>query len=167
MDATVGGASSDSYVSVSYADTFFTNSIDNSAWPTSTAAKEAILIEATRILDTQFDWHGSIATGSTQALRWPREDVYDIDDRLIASDVIPKRIQDAVCNLAYYLLQNGGLKMSDSNLQQVKIGPIDLKFNEDVSVIGIPKYIIKSVQFLGTFIGASQGSIYSVGLYRS
>jgi hypothetical protein len=166
MNSTIGDSAANSYVSVAYADTFFASSVANSAWPTDTPKKEAALIESTRVLDSQFDWLGFIAT-STQALRWPRTDAYDMDDREYASNIIPKILMDAVCNYAYFLLQNGGLNQTQSPVKEVKIGSIDLKFQEDESVIGVPSYIIKSLQSLGPYQGAMQGSAYSVEAMRS
>lgn len=166
MNSTVGDAAADSYVSVVYADAFFAASVSNSAWPTDPAKKEAALIESTRILDTQFNWAGFIAT-STQSLRWPRTEVYDLDDRLYASNIVPKTVMDAVCNYAYFLLQNGGLNQTQSPVLGVKVGPIDLKFAENESVIGVPSYIVKSLAPLGDYQGALQGSAYSVDATRS
>lgn len=166
INATVGHASANSYVDVAYADEFFTNSINNSSWPTVLADKEAALIEATRLLDSQFEWNGAIVIGD-QALRWPRTSAYDMDGRLIASDIVPKILKDTVCNLAYYLIQSGGLNQSASDLKSLKVGPIDLKFNEGLSVIGVPRFVAKSLQSLGNFQGVIQGSAYSTNVMRS
>lgn len=166
INATVGHASANSYVDVAYADEFFVNSINSSSWPTGLSEKEAALIEATRIVDSQFDWNGLIVVGD-QALRWPRTLAYDMDGRLIASDIIPKILKDAVCNLAYYLVQSGGLNQSASDLKSLKVGPIDLKFNEGLSVIGVPRFVAKSLQSLGNFQGVIQGSAYNANVIRS
>ena len=166
INATVGHANANSYVDVAYANEFFVNSVNNGSWPTVLADKEAALIEATRIIDSQFDWNGLIVVGD-QSLRWPRTLAYDMDGRLIASDVIPKILKDAVCNFAYYLIQSGGLNQSASDLKSLKVGPIDLKFNEGLSVIGIPRFIAKSLQSLGNFQGVIQGSVYNSNVIRS
>lgn len=165
INSAVGGPAANSYVSVEYADSFFAASVGNSAWPPQLQLKEAALIDATRILDSQFDWVGSIAQES-QSVRWPRIGVYDADNRLIASDAIPKSIMDATCHLAYYMIQNGGLNQSERDIKGVKIGPIDLKFS-DKSTIGMPRYLIKALQVFGTYTGAIQGSAYSVNVLRS
>lgn len=166
INATVGHADANSYVDVVYADAFFANSINNASWPTVLATKEAALIEATRIIDTQFDWNGFIGEGD-QALRWPRTLAYDMDGRLIAADTIPKILKDAVCNFAYFLTQSGGLNQTASDLKSLKVGPIDLKFNEGMSVIGVPRFVAKSLQSLGNFQGVIQGSAYNVNVMRS
>lgn len=162
----VGSSTANSYISVAEADVFFANSVGNTAWLTSAASKEASLIEATRILDSQFKWVGFIANND-QALRWPRTDAYDADGRMISAVTVPKLIKDATCNLAYFLLQSGGLNQTQSDLKGLKLGPIDLKFIEGQSVIGVPKYIVKSLQSLGQYEGYVEGSVYSVNAIRS
>lgn len=166
IQATVGHISANSYVDVAFADEFFLNTIDNDGWPTVLAEKEAALIESTRILDSQFGWYGEIATNE-QALRWPRKEVLDADGRLILPTVLPVLLKNAVCNLAYYLLQNGGLNQTQSDLKGLKVGPIDLKFSEGKSVIGVPKFVIRSLQSLGQYQGYVEGSVYNVGAIRS
>jgi hypothetical protein len=162
----VGSSTANSYISVVEADVFFNSSVANTAWPASETSKEASLIEATRILDSQFKWVGSIASVE-QALRWPRKDAYDADDRELSVLAIPKLVKDATCNLAYFLLQNGGLNQTQSDLKGLKLGPIDLKFSEGQSVIGVPKYIVKSLQTVGQYEGYVEGSVYSVNAIRS
>ena len=162
----VGSSTANSYVSVAEADVFFATSVGNSAWPTSAGSKEAALIEASRILDSQFNWIGNIAN-SEQALRWPRTDAFDADGRMISAVCIPKLVKDAACNLAYFLLQNGGLNQTQSDLKGLKLGPIDLKFVEGQSVIGVPKFIVKSLQSLGQYEGYVEGSVYSVNAIRT
>ncbi len=167
MNSEVGHASADSYVSLEFANAFFENSIDNSAWPATDPLKSAALVEATRILDSQFDWYGDIATDSAQALRWPRINAYDMDGRKIPSDIVPKILKEAVCNLAYFMLQNGGLNQTQSDVKGVKVGPIALTFTPNESVIGVPKYIAKNLQSLGAFQGHIQGSVYTANAIRS
>lgn len=166
MNSTTGDAAADSYVSLEYANAFFASSVSNTAWPADDPKKEAALIESTRILDSQFEWAGDIAS-SSQALRWPRTGAYDLDGREYASNNIPKILKDAVCNYAYFLLQNNGLNQTQSPVKEVKIGPIDLKFSEDESVIGVPSFVVKSLQTIGSYFGQVQGSVYSVNAIRS
>ena len=59
------------------------------------------------------------------------------------------------------------LNQTQSPVLGVKVGPIDLKFAENESVIGVPSYIVKSLSPLGDYQGALQGSAYSVDATRS
>ena len=166
INAIVGHVEANSYADVAYADDFFSNTIGNDSWPAILSNKEAALIESTRILDSQFDWLGIIASNE-QALRFPRKALYDVDGRLIPETIIPKLLKDATCNLAYYLLENGGLNQTQSDLKGLKIGPIDLKFTGGVSVIGVPKFVVRSLQSLGQYQGYVEGSIYNVNAVRA
>lgn len=167
INSSVGDVDAVSYVSLSYANKFMEKSVDNASWPTDDDYIEAALVEATRILDSQFDWYGEIVLDSPQALRWPRENAYDEDSRLIAADVIPKKIMDATCYLAYFLVKSGGLSQTQSDLKALKIGPINLQFNDGKTAIGVPKFIAKMLQVYGMFNGVIDGSAYSVQAMRS
>lgn len=166
LNSDVGSPTANSYVSVEFADSVIANSVHRSAWPTSASDKAAALIEATRILDSQFDWVGVIAS-STQSLRWPRAYAVDADGRSIENTIVPTQIKVATVNLAYFLLQNGGPAAADAGLKGLKIGPIDLKFDDNSTVIGVPPLIVSSLRSLGRFTGSSNRSVKSVNAIRS
>lgn len=165
MNSVPGSETADSYVSVEYADAFAMSIIDHADWPDTQPEKEAALKEATRVLDEQFSWSGSL-TDYSQALAWPRTGFTDPDGRPIASNVIPKRVMDATCNLALYLLQNGGLNQSASDLRSLKAGPISIAYSENEQVSGVPMYIVKSLNGFGSYRGHTLGAVYSVGATR-
>lgn len=165
FDSTVGFSTANSYVSVEYADAFFAASVNSVSWPTVELQKQAALQEATRVLDEQFDWIGQIAT-TTQALAWPRSDAVDQEDRPIAIDVIPKRVADATCSLALFLIANGGLSKSGMNVKGLKVGPIDLKFEANETVVGTPPYIIQMLSKFGSYNGYTLNGVRSVDVIR-
>ena len=162
---TPGAVDANSYVDIAYADAFFASQVVQGVWPTTLASKEAALIDSTRLLDSQFDWVGYIAS-EEQSLRWPRTDAYDADDRLLPSDGIPNIVKQATCYLAMFLIQNGGLTQFASNVAGVKVGPIDLKFT-DKSVVGLPSFVIRLLSGYGSYTGPSQGAAHSVSAVRS
>lgn len=166
MITTAGDVNADSYVSVEEADSIVESSVDRSAWPEDDEDKEAALIEATRIIDSQFRWVGVIAS-DTQALRWPRSEVYDLDGRLYPNTVIPRPVRIAVTNLAYFLIKSNGLNMVDSGVTRMRVGPIDMTFGEDSATIGIPGYIVRSLSAFGAYVGVSNGGIINVNAIRS
>lgn len=166
MINTPGAVNADSYVSLAEAETFFSSSVNTVAWLVTDELKEAALIEATRLLDSQFNWFGTIASDS-QALRWPRNLVVDADGRAILATAIPKAIKDATCNLAYFLLDSGGLTQTQSDVLGIKVGPIDIKFADGATTIGLPRFIARSLIGYGQFSGIIQGSAYSVDAIRS
>lgn len=164
FNSTVGQADSNSYVSVEQADEFFAASVNTTGWPTVLAEKQTALQEATRVLDEQFQWGGEIAS-DTQSLGWPRTGAYDHNARLIPSTIIPKRVADATCYLALFLVQNGGLSQDSIEVKGLKVGPLDLKF-ENKSVTGTPPYIVKMLEFYGYYYGHATGGAYSVKALR-
>lgn len=165
-----------SYVTLDEANAYFSGVIKSDFWPSSDAyedsedvilKKEAALLESRRTLDRLFGWFGNIADFN-QVLRWPRTGVYDLDERLIPNDTVPEQIKNSQCDLALYLLQSGGLNVSDSNLTALKVGPIGLNFSTDVGVtVGIPDFIINSLKSFGKYLGPVNNQIKNSNSIRS
>ena len=103
FDATLGGASANSYISVETADDYFAMRVHADNWDAaSTATKQKVLMDATRRLD-RIEYTGE-KTADTQALEWPRTGVTLRDETI--DDEIPARILDAVCELALAVLNS-------------------------------------------------------------
>jgi hypothetical protein len=110
IDSTVGGASSNSYVTSAEADTYHEGRLNATSWSGATADdKNRALVEAQRELNT-LEFTGNRVT-STQVLQWPRYNAYNPDGTgasfLYESTEIPQRIQDAQCELALEFLKAG------------------------------------------------------------
>jgi hypothetical protein len=102
VDASVGGAAANSYLTVAAADTIAEYRLGTLAWSTATTDnKGRALIQATTYLD-QLGWVGTKAT-TTQALLWPRTDA-ECGEFSFAANVIPGPIQQATFDLANALL---------------------------------------------------------------
>ena len=136
LDATVGGASANSYVSVATADTYFNERLRSSAWTTEdTDDKERALISAARRLD-QESFDGEKAN-TAQALKWPRLWSTDDEGTEYAGDAIPVIVQQACMELALsYLVKDdeGTDALADTGLEQfdaARVGP--LSFERDQS----------------------------------
>ncbi|HEX8087662.1 MAG TPA: DnaT-like ssDNA-binding protein [Blastocatellia bacterium] len=115
LDATAGGANSNSYLSVADADSYVAERVgDTSAWDVDDAEKEKALISATRRLDQQ-DFKGCKTTRE-QALEWPRYDVPDRSGWYYDSDAIPAPIKQAAAELALVLIGNPEL-LDDTGLE--------------------------------------------------
>lgn len=106
LDATVGGANANSYVTVAEADTYFEGRLYATDWTGATTEnKTTALVMATTVLDDWAEWVGSKADLiENQALRWPRYNVEHRDGEWFDSDVIPAFLRRAVCEEAIYLL---------------------------------------------------------------
>lgn len=109
IDATVGGASANSHVTLAEADAYMEARLNSTTWDDATAdTKNRALVEATREL-TVLPWAGLRVT-DTQALSWPRDWVTNPDDPnydYYANNVIPRRISDATCELAFQFVKAG------------------------------------------------------------
>lgn len=97
LDTTVGGASSDSYVTTGQFDTYAT------AMGWSVTITEPALRRARLYLDRAYSWRGERVT-STQALQWPRYISGYVEGYPVASDAIPQAIMDAQCEMAYLII---------------------------------------------------------------
>lgn len=115
VDATVGGASANSYVTKAEADAYVLGRLNASTWEdeTDTDKLNRALVSATRRLD-QEEWQGrKVAT--TQALEWPRSGTSDQNGNAYATDAIPQPVKDATCELALAMLSEDLL--ADSGLE--------------------------------------------------
>lgn len=110
---TPGGASDNSYVTLADANTYFAdrlNSTANGDWTNDSAGvartdavKSAALITATLRIDEEM-FLGEKST-TTQALKWPRTDVYDEDGIQFTTTTIPARVKQATYIAALELLK--------------------------------------------------------------
>lgn len=170
LDATVGGASANSYVTVAAADTYLDTRLNAAAWndELDVNQKERALIEATRELD-RLPWKGRRVTDA-QALAWPREDVPDPDATLadpaqdfpfFADTVIPARVQDATFELALEFLRAGSTDVAalpgDAGIQSEDVGPTSVTYGSPGSrPRGLGRFP-RVVRFLGPLLeGAGQ-----------
>jgi len=98
-----GLPNADSYVSIEFADTYF-SARGVTAWASLTQTKkEQALIRATDFIDSIYQWHGKKATNE-QALRFPRVNLTDYEGMLVIG--IPACLKQAVCD-ASMLSVNG------------------------------------------------------------
>ena len=173
LDATIGGASANSYVTVAEADAYFATSFGRTAWGSALPAnKEIVLIESTRLLDLLVSWKGYVKS-DTQALRWPRTYVPTIDgvdtvlESYISDSIIPKDVKNAVFELAYSLLSNGGFQASENELSKVKVGPVSIDFSDTVKSNGLPKMVRDMIARWSEYSVVSSNSVHTVGLVRT
>ena len=111
----------DSFVSVAYADTYFSDR-NITAWTTLTN-KEALLIQATDYIEAVYSqaWKGT-TLNDTQSLSFPRI----INDET----VYPDRLKKAVCELA--LKADSGSLLEDTEQRTIEesVGSITVKYAE-------------------------------------
>jgi hypothetical protein len=103
IDATVAGESSNSYVTLAFADAYFADTLDAQEWLGFGREDRArALISAARKIDEEFRYYGQPYDSVTpQALKFPRDGDYDSAGSLR----IPDGIEYATCELALHLLR--------------------------------------------------------------
>ena len=116
IDATVGGASSNSYVTLEEANTYLGERLHADAWASaSDSDKEKALLTACRYLEQLRYWDGNrpAFTDPRQRLTFPR--VTDTD--AAGAFVIPQPVKDAQCEEALALLARGAEQERRRTLQ--------------------------------------------------
>ena len=104
-----GKTDANAYASAADGDAYHEAHLYASAWTAATTGnKEKALVFATRLIDSECQFDG-VKAHATQALQWPREGCHDPDadgwnGGTVASNVVPKAVVDATCEMARELL---------------------------------------------------------------
>lgn len=146
LDATPKGATSDSYATLEEANLYHSKRLHNDEWLSApNTTKEAALQWATRLLDT-FDWKGGKTT-STQALKWPRYDVFDSNSDELDNDTIPQFLVNAVSEYAWELIKGDREVDSDTKgIREVMAGEVIVKFDKFDRASKTPNSIYRIVK---------------------
>ena len=128
IDATVGGTAANSYVTLAEYDAWLatrSGAAATTAEGRSDDVKNRLLISATERLDQET--YKGLKAASTQALKFPRDGLYDEDNNSVSSTTIPARVKRAQYKQA--LAMDGGDLLADTGLEgfdEVKVGPIEV-----------------------------------------
>ena len=148
IDATIGGVSTNSYLSLADFELLIHQRPFHSAWDkiNDDDVKKAALIWGTTIL-SNLQYKGA-PTSSTQKLPWPRTGIYDYDGREYDSDSYPDWFITAFVEVVFNAAINNTL--SDTGLEgisELKIGPISIKTDPSDRPDIIPGYILENIKF--------------------
>jgi hypothetical protein len=157
--ATPGATNANSYLTLAEANDYFDTRLFSDNWTDNLADGEKALMMATRTLDalaqpykyyvadgprpyyrTRPQWTG-VPASATQALAWPRAGMYDAGGNLIASDVIPQALKNAVAELAMQLLAEDRTLDNDvsaKGIRSISAGPVSLSFKDSIDMKVIP-----------------------------
>ncbi|MCF0055518.1 DnaT-like ssDNA-binding protein [Dyadobacter sp. CY356] len=111
-------AGANSLVDLAYANSYHLDR-GNSLWTGTDAVKQSALIKATDYIQQKYTFRGFLVS-ETQPLNWPRADV-----PYVATNVIPDRLKQAVCQLALEVM-TAPLNPSVSPTGQVKFKKVDV-----------------------------------------
>jgi hypothetical protein len=126
---TPGADNANSYTDLAYAAAYFAGRMATGAWDAADdAARTRALVAATARLE-QERYAGERAS-DTQALKWPRIDVFDDDGIAYASNAIPIPVQQACCEQALDLLNASGADLLGPTgleaFSEISLGSIDI-----------------------------------------
>lgn len=140
IDATVGGASSNSYATLLEATAYQSTRTFATAWlDLDEDVQIASLIEACRTINATFVWTGS-AADDVQVLSWPRIGMYTRNGFAISSTSIPQELKDAQSELARLLTVDDlttNLPQDQDGLVSVKAGPVAVKFRDSTTALSL------------------------------
>lgn len=160
FDATVGGPDATSYVTVADATDLLEGRLYIDPWlQAALPEREAALMWATSLLDTQVVWHGTPST-TTQALAWPQTGQTDRYGRPIATDVVPGDVQQATAVYALELLRMPAPTSGSSQgwVKERRIGSTTVVYGESTTTVrvasqSIPAEIRSLLGAYGTMAG--------------
>lgn len=124
---------STSYASVAELDGYY-SSIGIDLSTESSITKEAWLNKATAVIDDDYCYLGEVVS-STQALSFPRKDIYDRNGYSLSSNEVPKQVKEAIYELAYEVKTNPTL-VPAKNIKNKKIGPVSITYGTNDGVEG-------------------------------
>ena len=156
IHATLKGSNSNSYVTLAEADLYFETVPAETDWDDkSDDAKNRALISACRWIDS-LNYYGD-RCDEDQALKWPRNN-YTVDDVELACTSIPASIKYAQYELARQLANDTdaviGNKGTDGNIEQVKLGEMEVKYAKESQGVGTINNIFDVYPWLQSYLGA-------------
>lgn len=137
--ATAMASNANSYCTLAEANDYFETKYHNDTWNNaSDDVKRACLIWATRLLDQHYVWDGYKYT-DTQALRWPRSGVYDMDGFDIDYQTIPQFLKNATAEYAEFLIANDRTAEQDTRgYKKMKVGSLELTIDKNDRIDAVP-----------------------------
>jgi len=156
IHATLKGSNSNSYVTLNEADLYFETVPDETDWDNkSDDAKRRALISACRWIDS-LNYYGT-RCDDDQALKWPRNN-YEVDNVELTCDAIPKDVKYAQYELARQLANDTdamtGNKGTDGNIEEVKLGSMEVKYSKQSQGTGTINNVFDVYPWLQSYIGS-------------
>jgi len=141
LDATVGGAASNSFVTLAEFNHYLETRLHlpASVISASSTNKEKALMWSSRLISA-LCWLGSGST-DTQRLSWPRLGLVYGTGFAIPGNVLPQELKDAVCELAFLLLQKDTTLPNQAAVQgltKIKAGSVELGFKNEIVFSAVP-----------------------------
>ena len=116
------------------------------------AKKEKLLVAASRFLDRNFTFGGR-RTHDAQEMQWPRTGVFDSESGFyVATMVIPKKVKEAVVELAVWFDSMGSTEpASDPGVQTIQSDDVSITFDLTAGTNTIPAVVSRILGTLGSY----------------
>ena len=155
ITATLKGETSNSYVTLAEANTYFETAPEESTWDDKTDdQKNRALISACRWIDS-LNFLGD-RCDNDQALKWPRNN-HHVDNVELVCTAIPKGIKYAQYELARALANDTdamtGNKGTDGTYEEVKLGELEVKYNTNSQGVGTIYNVFDVYPWLQSYLG--------------
>lgn len=156
IDATLSGASANSYVTLAEADAYFETVPNSTTWDDKTDdQKNRAIISATRWIDS-LNFYGDRCDAG-QALKWPRNN-YEVDLIPLACDLIPQDIKYATYELARSLANDTDAVTGNTGTtglyDEVALGDLKVKYSTKSQATGTVNNIFDVYPWLQSYLGA-------------
>lgn len=156
IDATLKGSSSNSYVTLAEANSYFETAPSSSTWDDKTDdQKNRALISATRWIDS-LNFYGD-RCDTSQALSWPRNN-YHVDRVELTCSAIPAEIKYATYELARALANDTDAVTGNTGTtglyDKVKLGELEVEYNTKSQAVGTINNIFDVYPWLQSYLGA-------------
>lgn len=160
LDAIAGGASANSYVTRSVAQTYFDGRLDVDVWTVAgDSNKDRSLIMATNRLE-QEEFAGVRTNIDVQRLKWPRTGITVDGVFQDPDDGIPRIIEEGAAELALHYLKNP-TSAADSGLEgfeNIKIDVVDITPKHSRKADALPQRVIDILDNVLINVAGSTGT---------
>lgn len=153
-----GLENANSYVTVEFADNYFSTRGIKSWADVENDVKEQILIKATDFVDNSFQWYGK-KKNACQALRFPRVNLRDYEGNAILD--IPTSLKQAVCEAAFIALNSELFQKANENGDVVseKIGELSWTYSKNANTKSTTLYDAINSRLRGLYKDVSKTGI--------
>ena len=151
VETGAGLTTSNAYISLDDADVYHEMRLHVTDWTSAgDDTKEAALMWASGLLDTLVDWAG-LKVSTTQAMRWPRSAVYDLDGDALDSDDIPKFLEDATAEYARLLIADDVTAVNDlAGFKMLQVDVIKIEVDKYDRTGSIPPLVWDMIKNYGS-----------------
>ena len=161
QDTTIGGTSSNSYVTLAECNSFWSDKrlYSSSVDAASDDSKKRAIIWATQAVDDSVAWYGEMAD-SKQALQWPRVGAFDRSGTEISSSILPQFLKDAVAELAgLYIEENRDADPDTKGFSSLSVGSLAMTIDKLDRRHVLPDSVRRRVSWYGRVKGTGGGAV--------